>query len=555
MSEEKSLHFLEEIVEKDLSTGKHTSIHTRFPPEPNGYLHIGHAKSICLNFGLADKYGGKTNLRFDDTNPVTEDTEYVESIKADVRWLGFDWEEEHYASDYFDQIYALAVSLIHKGLAYVEDMTAEEIAASKGTPTEPGRESPARSRTVEENLSLFTAMKEGKYNDGEKVLRAKIDMASPNMHMRDPIMYRIKKTSHHRTGDTWCIYPMYDFAHGQSDSIEHITHSICTLEFEVHRPLYNWYVEQLGTFPSTQYEFARLNLTYTVMSKRKLLQLVQEKLVDGWDDPRMPTISGLRRRGFTPLSIRNFCERIGVQRRENIIDVGLLEFCIREDLNKVALRRMVVLDPIKLIIINYPEGSTDILKGENNPELEDNGGYRDMPFTKELWIESEDFQEVPQKKWFRLAPDMKVRLKSAYIVHCTGFKKDETGKVVEVHCEYIPESKSGQDTSGINVKGTIHWISVEHALDAEVRLYDRLFQAEDPSDEEGDFKLNMNPNSLEIIPTAKIEPSLKDAKPGDQFQFIRKGYFTLDSKFTTEDKLVFNRTVTLKDAWAKKSDK
>ena len=555
MSEEKSLNFLEEIVETDLSTGKHKTIHTRFPPEPNGYLHIGHAKSICLNFGLADKYGGKTNLRFDDTNPVTEETEYVESIKEDVKWLGFDWEEEHYASDYFDQIYAFAIDLIKKGLAYVDEMSPEEIAATKGTPTEPGKESPARNKSIEENLAQFTAMREGKYNDGEKVLRAKVDMASPNMQLRDPIMYRIKKTSHHRTGDAWCIYPMYDFAHGQSDSIENITHSICTLEFEVHRPLYNWYIEKLGIFPSRQFEFARLNLTYTVMSKRKLLQLVQEKLVDGWDDPRMPTISGLRRRGFTPLSLRNFCDKIGVQRRENIIDVGLLEFCIREDLNKISTRRMVVLDPIKLIITNYPAGQTEILKGENNPEEENNGGYRDIPFTRELWIESEDFQEVPQKKWFRLAPDMKVRLKNAYIVHCTGFNKNEEGKVTEVLCEYIPESKSGQDTSGINVKGTMHWVSAEHALDAEVRLYDRLFNAENPLDEEGDFKSNLNPTSLEIIPQAKIEPALKDAKLGEHFQFIRKGYFCLDSKLSSSEKLVFNRTVTLKDTWAKEAVK
>ena len=555
MSEEKSLNFLEEIVETDLSTGKHKTIHTRFPPEPNGYLHIGHAKSICLNFGLADKYGGKTNLRFDDTNPVTEETEYVESIKEDVRWLGFNWEEEHYASDYFEQIYAFAVDLIKKGLAYVDEMSPEEIAATKGTPTEPGKESPARNKTIEENLAQFTAMREGKYNDGEKVLRAKVDMASPNMQLRDPIMYRIKKTSHHRTGDAWCIYPMYDFAHGQSDSIENITHSICTLEFEVHRPLYNWYIEKLGIFPSRQFEFARLNLTYTVMSKRKLLQLVQEKLVDGWDDPRMPTISGLRRRGFTPLSLRNFCDKIGVQRRENIIDVGLLEFCIREDLNKISTRRMVVLDPIKLIITNYPAGQTEILKGENNPEEENNGGYRDMPFTRELWIESEDFQELPQKKWFRLAPDMKVRLKNAYIVHCIGFNKNEEGKVTEVLCEYIPESKSGQDTSGINVKGTMHWVSAAHALDAEVRLYDRLFNAENPLDEEGDFKSNLNPTSLEIIPQAKIEPALKDAKLGEHFQFIRKGYFCLDSKLSSSEKLVFNRTVTLKDTWAKEAVK
>ena len=555
MSEEKSLNFLEEIVEADLASGKSVNIHTRFPPEPNGYLHIGHAKSICLNFGLADKYKGKTNLRFDDTNPVTEDTEYVESIKEDVRWLGFDWEEEHYASDNFNQLYAFAVELIKKGLAYVDDLTAEQIAATKGTPTEPGKASPHRDRTIEENLQLFEEMKNGKYQDGEKVLRAKIDLASPNMHMRDPIMYRIKKTSHHRTGDTWCIYPMYDFAHGQSDSIENISHSICTLEFEVHRPLYNWYIEQLGIFHSRQFEFARLNLTYTVMSKRKLLQLVQEKMVDGWDDPRMPTISGLRRRGYTPASLRNFCDKIGVQRRENIIDVGLLEFCVREDLNKTALRRMVVLDPIKLVVTNYPEGKTEVLQGENNPELEDNGGYRDLHFGRELWIEAEDFMEEPAKKWFRLAPGMKVRLKSAYIVTCTGFVKNEAGKVVEVHCEYIPESKSGNDTSGINVKGTIHWIPIDKSLEAEVRLYDRLFQVEDPSSEEGDYKTYLNPNSLAIIQHAKIEQSLSEAKPGEQFQFIRKGYFTLDSKYAKEGKLVFNRTVTLKDNWSKEVKK
>ncbi|MEY3349130.1 MAG: glutamine--tRNA ligase/YqeY domain fusion protein [Bacteroidota bacterium] len=555
MSEEKSLNFLEEIIEADLASGKTKTVHTRFPPEPNGYLHLGHAKSICLNFGLGDKYKGKTNLRFDDTNPVTEDTEYVDSIKADIKWLGFDWEEEHYASDYFDQLYAFAVQLIEKGLAYVDDLSAEEIAATKGTPTEPGKESPFRNRSTEENLRLFQEMKEGKYKDGEKVLRAKIDLTSPNMHMRDPIMYRIKHTAHHRTGNKWCIYPMYDFAHGQSDSIEQITHSICTLEFEVHRPLYNWYIEQLGIHPSRQFEFARLNLTYTVMSKRKLLQLVQEKFVDGWDDPRMPTLSGIRRRGFTPAAVRNFCERIGVQRRENVIDVGLLEFFVREDLNKSALRRMVVLDPIKLIITNYPEGKTETLKSENNPEMEDNGGYRDLPFSRELWIESEDFMEVPAKKWFRLAPGMKARLKSAYIVECKDFKKDADGKITEVYCEYIPESKSGQDTSGINVKGTIHWIDAHQSSEAEVRLYDRLFNTEDPSSEEGDFKSYINPNSLEIIPHAKIEASLNDAKAGEHFQFIRKGYFTLDSKYSAPGKLVFNRTVTLKDTWSKEVKK
>lgn len=555
MSEERSLHFLEEIVEADLASGKYNSIHTRFPPEPNGYLHIGHAKSICLNFGLADKYGGKTNLRFDDTNPATEETEYVESIKDDVRWLGFEWDEEHFTSDYFNEIHAFAIELIGKGLAYVDDLSAEEIAHMKGTPTEAGKESPYRNRSVEENLRLFGEMKEGVYQDGDKVLRARINMASPNMHIRDPIMYRIKKTAHHRTGDTWCIYPMYDFAHGQSDAIENITHSICTLEFEVHRPLYNWYIEQLAIFSSKQFEFARLNLTYTVMSKRKLLQLVQEKLVEGWDDPRMPTISGLRRRGYTPLSIRNFCERIGVQRRENSIDVGLLEFCIREDLNKIALRRMVVLDPIKLVITNYPVGEHELLKGENNPEQEDHGGYRDLRFSRELWIEAEDFMEEPAKKWFRLAPGMKVRLKSAYIVTCTGCIKNEDGKVTEVHATYIPESKSGQDTSGISVKGTMHWIDCMTAQDAEVRLYDRLFQVEDPAGEEGDFKEFLNPDSLSIIGHAKIEPVLKDAKAGDRFQFIRKGYFSLDTKHSTPDHLVFNRTVGLKDTWSKETKK
>jgi glutaminyl-tRNA synthetase len=554
MSEEKSMHFLEEIVTEDLKSGRHTSIHTRFPPEPNGYLHIGHAKSICLNFGLADQFGGKTNLRFDDTNPVTEETEYVESIKADVRWLGFDWEKEHYASDYFNELYAFACTLIKKGLAYVDDSSAEEIAAGKGTPTTPGTESPCRNRSVEENLQLFADMKAGKYRDGEKVLRAKIDMASPNMHMRDPIMYRIKHAHHHRTGDAWCIYPMYDFAHGQSDSIENITHSICTLEFEVHRPLYNWYIEQLGIFPSRQYEFARLNMNYTVMSKRKLLQLVQEKYVDGWDDPRMPTLSGMRRRGYTPEAIRNFCDRIGVQRRENIIDIGLLEFCVREDLNRIAQRRMAVLDPVKLVITNYAEGQTELLESENNPEMENQGGTRHIPFSRELWIEREDFMEVPAKKWFRLAPGAMVRLKSAYIVQCESFTKDAQGNITEIQCRYIPESRSGNDNSGINVKGTIHWVSVPHAIQAEVRLYDRLFRVEDPS-AEGNFKEFINPDSLQVVQKAWLEPALAEATTGAYFQFIRKGYFTIDSVLSTKEKLIFNRTVTLKDAWAKEARK
>jgi glutaminyl-tRNA synthetase len=555
MIEEKSLNFLEEIIEEDLKSGKYTSIHTRFPPEPNGYLHIGHAKSICLNFGLADKYGGKTNLRFDDTNPVTEDVEYVESIKADLHWLGFDWEGEHYASDYFEQLYSFATEMIKKGLAYVDESSPEQIAATKGSPTVPGEESPFRNRSVDENLALFEAMKNGEFKDGERVLRAKIDMSSPNMHMRDPIMYRIRHAAHHRTGDKWCIYPMYDFAHGQSDSIEGITHSICTLEFEVHRPLYNWYIEQLGIFPSKQFEFARLNMTYTVMSKRKLLQLVQESFVEGWDDPRMPTLSGMRRRGYRPVAIRNFCDRIGVQRRENIIDVGLLEFCVREDLNQIALRRMAVLDPIKLIITNYPEDKTEIVQGENNPEAPDQGGFRDIPFSRELWIEAEDFLEESPKKWFRLAPGNKVRLKNAYIVECTGFKKNEAGKVVEVHCTYIEGTRSGQDNSGLSVKGTIHWIAVETAVPAEVRLYDRLFKVENPSTEEGDFKEYINPDSLQVLHQAWVEPSLSSAGIGEHYQFIRKGYFTVDEKSSPDGKLIFNRTVTLKDAWAKEVKK
>jgi glutaminyl-tRNA synthetase len=551
MSEERSLNFLEEIVEEDIREGKNGGrIHTRFPPEPNGYLHIGHAKSICLNFGLAQKYNGQTNLRFDDTNPVTEDTEYVESIKEDVKWLGFNWANEFYASDYFDQIYAFAVNLIHKGLAYVDDSTAEEIASQKGTPTEPGKPNEYRSRSVEENLQLFEEMKAGKYPDGAKVLRAKIDLASPNMHLRDPLMYRIKHAHHHRTGDKWCIYPMYDFAHGQSDAIEHITHSVCTLEFIPHRALYDWFIAELEIFPSHQYEFARLNMTYTVMSKRKLLQLVKENHVESWDDPRMPTISGLRRRGYTPASIREFCERIGVAKRENIIDLSLLEFCIREDLNKTAWRRMAVLDPVKLVITNYPEGEGEILHGENNPEVEGGEGGRDIPFSREIYIEREDFMEVAPKKFFRLGPGLMVRLKNAYIIKCEDFVKDADGNITEIHCTYIPESKSGHDTSGINVKGTIHWVSVPHAQTAEVRLYDRLFKVEDPSSEEGDFKEYLNPESLQVI-TAYIEPDLATAIPGKGYQFIRKGYFTLD-KHSTTDKPVFNRTVTLKDGWAKK---
>lgn len=554
IEEEKSLNFIEEIIEEDLRTGKHDGrVLTRFPPEPNGYLHIGHAKSICLNFGLAQKYNGKTNLRFDDTNPVTEDTEYVESIKKDIQWLGFQWAEELYTSDYFETLYAYAVKLIENGLAYVDDSTAEEIAAAKGTPTEPGVPTPNRSRSIEENLQLFQEMREGKYQDGAKVLRAKIDLANPNMHMRDPIIYRIKHAHHHRTGNNWCIYPMYDFAHGQSDSIEKITHSVCTLEFIPHRALYDWLIERLEIFPSKQYEFARLNMTYTVMSKRKLLQLVTEGHVESWDDPRMPTISGLRRRGYTPASIRNFAERIGVQKRENMIDVSLLEFCIREDLNKTAWRRMAVLDPIKLIITNYPEGKVEELVGENNPEAEGGEGSRIIPFTKELWIERDDFMEDAPKKFFRLGPGLSVRLKHGYIVECHDFKKDENGNITEVHCNYIPNSKSGEDTSGLKVKGTIHWVSTAHAKETEVRLYDRLFQVENPAAEE-DFKASLNQNSLTIIPKAYIEPDLANAIPGKGYQFIRLGYFNLDTKSTPEN-LVFNRTVTLKDSWAKEIKK
>ena len=552
MSEQKSLNFLEEIIETDLNNGKYKNILTRFPPEPNGYLHIGHAKSICLNFGLSKKYGGKTNLRFDDTNPAKEETEYVDSIKEDLQWLGFTWANEFYASDYFNQLYYFAVKLIEQGFAYVDDLSAEAIAALKGTPGSPGTNSAFRSRTIQENLQLFAEMKAGKYQDGEKVLRAKIDMAADNMHMRDPIIYRIKHAHHHRTGNTWCIYPMYDFAHGQSDSIEQITHSICTLEFIPHRELYDWLIEKLDIYPSKQYEFARLNMTYTVMSKRKLLQLVQDEYVNGWDDPRMPTISGMRRRGYTAESIRNFCDKIGIAKRENMIDLGLLEFCVREDLNLKAQRVMAVLDPVKLIITNYPEVLTEELMSENGPD--ESFGSRIVPFGKELWIEREDFMEEPSKKYFRLAPGAMVRLKSAYIVQCNGFEKDDNGIITAVLCTYIPSSKSGHDTSDIKVKGTIHWVSVAHALEVEIRLYDRLLQVENAAAEEGDFMDYINPASLQIISKVYVEPSLQSAAIEQSFQFIRKGYFCID-KDTTADKLIFNRTVTLKDAWAKEVKK
>lgn len=552
-TEEKSLNFLEEIIEEDIKSGKHTTILTRFPPEPNGYLHIGHSKSICINFGLAKKYGGKTNLRFDDTNPVTEETEYVESIKEDIRWLGFEWANEFYASDYFPQLYEFALKLIRQGNAYVDDSTSEEIAAMKGTPTEPGKNSPYRNRTPQENEELFVKMKNGEFPEGSKTLRAKIDMASPNMIMRDPVLYRIKYAHHHRTRDTWCIYPMYDFAHGQSDSIEKITHSICTLEFVPHRALYDWLIEKLEIFPSKQYEFARLNLSYTVMSKRKLLQLVNEKHVSSWDDPRMPTISGMRRRGYTPKAIRDFAERVGVAKRENLIDISLLEFFVREDLNKIAQRRMVVFNPLKVVITNYPEGKTEMLQGENNPE-DENSGTRNIPFHREIYVEREDFIENPPKKFFRLSPGKQVRLKYAYIITCDEAIKDENGNVTELRCTYIPESRSGGDKSGLKVQGTLHWVTVADAVEIEVLEYDRLFKVENPASEEGDFKDYINENSLHVIPKALAEPEIKNAKPQERYQFLRKGYFCLD-KTSTAEKLIFNRTVTLKDTWAKEQKK
>jgi glutaminyl-tRNA synthetase len=550
--EEKSLNFIEEIIEADLLAGKYKEIITRFPPEPNGYLHIGHASSICLNFGLTKKFPGYTNLRFDDTNPTTEDTEYVESIKHDIRWMGFEWQNELYASDYFDTLYDYALRLINMGLAYVDDSTSEEIAILKGTPTEPGKASPYRDRTTEENLSLFEQMKSGAFPDGSRTLRAKIDMAHQNMLMRDPILYRIKHAHHHRTGNKWCIYPMYDFAHGQSDAIEHITHSLCTMEFIPHRELYDWLIEKLEIYPSHQYEFARRNLNYTVTSKRKLLRLVQEGYVNGWDDPRMPTISGLRRRGYTPASIREFCDRIGVARRENMIDVGLLEFCVREDLNRTSLRRMVVLDPLKLVITNFPEDLAETCLTENNPE-DVSTGMREILFTREVFIEREDFMEVPSKKYFRLAPGKMVRLKGAYIIQADAVVKDENGEITEVHCSYVENSKSGQDTTGINVKGTLHWVSAQYGVPVEVRLYDRLFSVENVASEEGDFKDYINPDSLHVV-TGYAEPSLRDATPGESFQFLRKGYFAADPDGTAE-KPVFNRTVTLRDNWAKAGEK
>ncbi|WP_430973210.1 glutamine--tRNA ligase/YqeY domain fusion protein [Sunxiuqinia rutila] len=547
-------NFIHQIIEEELKEGKNDGrVHTRFPPEPNGYLHIGHAKSICLNFGTAQKFNGLTNLRFDDTNPSKEETEYVDSIKEDVRWLGFDWgDREFYASDYFDKLFDFAVKLIQEGKAYVDDQDAETISSQKGTPTRPGVESPCRNRSVEENLDLFMRMKAGEFKEGEHVLRAKIDMASPNMHMRDPIIYRVMHAPHHRTGTKWCIYPMYDFAHGQSDYWEGITHSVCTLEFEVHRPLYNWFIDQLkdGEYRPRQIEFARLNLTYTVMSKRKLLELVKDKHVNGWDDPRMPTISGLRRRGYTPESIRNFAERIGVTKVDGIIDVALLEHSVREDLNKKAQRVMGVLNPLKVVITNYPEGQVEEMEAINNPENPD-AGTRSVPFTKEIYIERDDFMEEPPRKFFRLAPGREVRLRYAYYITCNDVIKDENGEITELHCTYDPETKGGNSPDGRKVKATLHWVSATENVEAEVRLYDRLFLDEEPDGhKDRDFKEFMNPDSLTVLNTCYIEPFVKQAKALDSFQFERLGYFNVDLD-STDQKLVFNRTAQLRDNWSK----
>ena len=547
MSENKSRHFIQQMIDADLAAGKNGGVvHTRFPPEPNGYLHIGHAKAICIGFGLAKEYGGLTNLRFDDTNPIKEEIEYVDAIREDLKWLGFEPNGgEFFTSDYFNELFTLALKLIDDGKAYVDDQTSEQIAEQKGTPTAPGKHSPHRDRSPEENRDLFERMKAGEFEAGSRVLRAKIDMANDNMHLRDPLMYRIMYATHHRTGDDWCIYPMYDFAHGQSDSIEGITHSLCTLEFEVHRPLYDWYIQNLEIFPSSQTEFARLNLNYTVMSKRKLLTLVEEGYVDGWDDPRMPTISGLRRRGYTPASIREFIDRVGVAKRENIIDVSLLEWALRDDLNRVAPRVMAVLDPMKLVIINYPEGQIEMLPSENNPE-DPESGTRELPFGRELFIEAEDFKIEANRKWFRLAPGKVVRLKSAYKVEYVDHLCDGSGKVTEVHVNYFENSKSGSDTSGIKAKGTLHWVESTHAIDAEVRLYDRLFADPNPDGhKEKSYMEFLNPESIHVLTNCKLEPSLNNAKPGTTYQFTRLGYFTPDTK----GEGVFNRALTLRDSW------
>ncbi len=545
--------FIHKIIEEDLRTGKYGGrVHTRFPPEPNGYLHIGHAKSICLNFGIAEEYGGLCNLRFDDTNPTKEELEYVESIKEDIRWLGFDWDDrEYYASDYFEQLYEYAVDLIKKGKAYVCDLSAEEIREYRGTLTRPGRNSPYRDRSVEENLDLFERMRAGEFPDGSRTLRAKIDMASPNLNMRDPVMYRILHEEHHRTGDEWCVYPMYDWAHGQCDSIERITHSICTLEFEDHRPLYDWFLDQLGIYHPQQIEFARLNLSYTVMSKRRLLQLVEEGYVNGWDDPRMPTLSGLRRRGYTPEAIRNFCDMIGVAKADSVVDISMLEHCIRDDLNQRAPRVMGVLRPLRVVIDNYPQGQVEEMEAVNHP-LDPGMGTRQVPFSRVIYIERDDFREDPPKKFYRLAPGREVRLRYAYFITCVDVVKDEDGEVVELHCTYDPATRGGDAPDGRKVKGTLHWVSADHALEAEVRLYDRLFVKENPLDvEEGeDFTAYLNPNSLEVLPSARVEPGLAGAAPGSRYQFERQGYFCVDPD-SSAGKLVFNQTVPLRDTWAK----
>lgn len=547
----KSLNFIEQIIAEDLSSGKHQSILTRFPPEPNGYLHIGHVKALWINFGLAAKYGGKTNLRFDDTNPATEETEYVEGIKKDIKWLGYDWEDrEFHASDYFDDLYQFALKLIGDGNAYVDDSTSEEIATMKGTPTQPGVDGPYRNRSIEENLKLFQGMVDGKYPDGSRTLRAKIDMAHDNMLMRDPLLYRIKREHHHRTGDKWCVYPMYDFAHGQSDSIENITHSLCSLEFKNHRPLYNWLIEKLEIFPSRQIEFARMNVAFMITSKRRLLKLVKEGYVSGWDDPRMPTIAGMRRRGYPSEALILFCEKTGVAKRNILIEIELLESCIREVLNKTTNRVMVVEKPILLTITNYPEDKVEILKAENNPE-DENSGSREVPFTRQLYIERDDFMTNAPRKYYRLSEGRNVRLKHGYIVNCIEALRDDDGEVTEVLCEYYPESKSGEDTSGIKAKGTLHWVSVPHAIPCKIRHYDRLFTVDDPlADDEVDYLEYYNKDSLITVDTAMMEPSLLEANPGDRFQFLRKGYFCVDED-SKENRMLFNRTITLRDTWAK----
>jgi len=544
--------FIHQIIDEDLKSGRYTGVVTRFPPEPNGYLHIGHAKSICLNFGLAEEYKGRCHLRYDDTNPLKEEQEYIDAIREDVRWLGFDWgKHEYYASDYFEQLYEWAVDLIKKGKAYVCDLSPEEVRAYRGTLTEPGKESPYRNRSIEENLDLFQRMRAGEFPDGSRTLRAKIDMASPNLNMRDPVMYRIIRATHPRTGDKWCIYPMYDFAHGQSDSIEGITHSICTLEFEDHRPLYDWFIKEIGIYAPRQIEFARLNLTYTVMSKRRLLELVREGYVRGWDDPRMPTISGLRRRGYTPESIRQFCKLIGVAKADNTVDIALLEYCIREDLNKKANRYMAVLNPLKVVIENYPDDLTEEMEAVNNPE-DPSMGTRKVPFSKVIYIEQEDFMENPHPKFYRLAPGKEVRLRYAYFIKCTDVIKDSNGNVVELRCTYDPNTKGGNAPDGRKVKATLHWVSAKHAFDAEIRLYDYLFLKPNPSDvpDGSDWRSNINPNSLQVLSNCKLEPELRKLNIRDKVQFERQGYFCVDTD-TTPEKMVFNRTVTLKDEWAK----